>query len=285
MPLYPVLRPVLQPVLRSPIGRLRAGGGSSTDADAAAWAAAVTANSGTYSAATLTAVDTFVRAAKASGYWTKLNRINLFCGDQLAAALVPLKVGGGTATDTNVNFVAGDYTEATGLTGNGTTKRLRTGLIPSVSLALNDTHLAIYNRGTSAQVCALGANDGTNFLQFLAPFNGSVIDSYQYNSAAGLLEPANPGAPFGLMVSSRIAANSHAVYRGAASLGSNATSGGALPPFEVCVFASNASGSGTFHSPVPVGAYSIGSGLTAADVTAYNTHMEAFQDALGRGVI
>lgn len=253
------------------------------DADATAWAAAVTTAGGTYSDATMIALNTFVRAAKAAGYWTKLNRINLFCGNQLTAALVPLKVGGGNATDTNVNFVSGDYTEATGLTGNGTTKYLQTGLIPNSTLALNDTHLAIYNLGTVAQTCAIGAD---NALQLLAPFNGSLIDSYQYNGTAGqgLLEVANPGAPFGLMVASRTAADSHKVYKAGSSLGSSATTGGALPSNGIYVLATNAAGSATFVSPAACGGYSIGSGLTAADVTAYNTHMEAFQDALGRGV-
>lgn len=267
--------------------RLRAGGGG-TDADALAWASAVTANSGTYSAATLTAVDTFVKAAKASGYWTKLNRINLFAGDQLAAALVPLKVGGGNATDTNVNFVAGDYTEATGLTGDGTTKYLRTGLIPSVSLTANDVHMAMYNRSGGVFDSVMGilqGGAGAQNLRLYAPLNDGKIYFDAYNQTDGRAVSSILTAPFGLLTGSRTSAGAIAVYEGGTSVGSAATSGGTVPTTEAYIFAVNVDGVAASHTAQPIGAYSIGSGLSAADVTAYNTHMEAFQDALGRGVI
>jgi hypothetical protein len=264
-----------------PVG-LNRQSGVSVDADVAAWAAAVTGNGGTYSAPTLAAVAAFVTAAKASGYWTKLNRINLFCGDQLAAALVPLKVGGGNATDTNVNFVAGDYTEATGLTGNGTTKYLRTGLIPSVSLVLNDTHLAMYNRaGSTAASNQFGAGGPMNFY---APHSSGALISDQYDTTGGRVLSAAIGTPYGFLVASRNGAGEHTVYRNAVSLATNATSGGALPAIEIYVFALNNFGAPSAVNDGARGGYSIGSGLSAADVTAYNTHMETFQDALARGV-
>jgi hypothetical protein len=279
MPLQP---PILRPLVRGLFDPGR-GGGPAVDPDAAAWAAAVTGNGGTYSGATLTAVSDFVVSAKASGYWTKLNRINLFCGDQLAAALVPLKVGGGNATDTNVNFVGGDYTEATGLTGNGTTKYLRTGLIPSVSLTLDDTHLAIYNRASASAVSNQWGAGGP--MIFYAPHTGASLISDQYNSTTGRVGPtAAIGTPYGFLIASRNGAGEHTVYRNAVSLGTNATSGGALPAIECYVFASNNFGGPAAINDGARGGYSIGSGLSAADVTAYNTHMETFQDALARGV-
>lgn len=286
-----LIRPVVRPLIRPPvIGRLRAGG-AGTDADALTWASAVTAAGGTYSATTLAAMSTFARDAKAAGYWDKLNRINLFAGDQLAAALVPLKVGGGNATDTNVNFVAGDYTEATGLTGDGTTKYLRTGLIPSASLTLNDTHLAVYNRASgvtgAAGASSIGAdNGGTSWFAATIPFTDNTLNSAQYDTGGGNLSVASIGTVArGHIVASRTAAASHVIYRNGASAGTNASSGGTLPALECYVFARNSSATPSVYAAAPLGSYSIGSGLSAADVTAYNTHMEAFQDALGRGVI
>lgn len=257
--------------------------GGSLDADAAAWAAAVVANGGTYSAATLAAMSTFVKSAKASGYWTKLNRINLFCGDQLAACLVPLKVGGGSATDTNVNFVSGDYSETTGLTGNGSTKYLKTGLVPSASLTLNDTHMAIYNRASSSSVSNQWGASGP--MIFYAPHSAAVLISDQYNSTTGRVGPTSAiGTPYGFLVASRNGSGEHVIYRNGVSQASAATSGGALPTVEMYVFAINNIGSPASQNDGARGGYSIGSGLSAADVTAYTAHMEAFQDALGRGV-
>lgn len=278
--------------MRRGIGRLRAGG-SGIDTDAAAWAAAVTANSGTYSAAGLAATDAFCKSAKASGYWSKLNRINLFAGgggtatQNLAGTLVPLKVGGGSATETNVNFVAGDYTEATGLTGNGSTKYLTTGLVPSVSLTLNDTHVAIYNRGSGAAgggyIGAWSDATPTNALSLLAPFTDGNLYSDAYNAVAGRVSAAVAN-PYGLLIGSRTASNLHTIYKAGSSIGSNATNAGALPAIECYVFAHNRAGVANPISSNPLAAYSIGSGLTAGDVTAYNTHMQAFQTALSRNV-
>lgn len=269
--------------------RLRAGG-NTTDADAAAWATAVLANSGTYSASTLSAVSTFVKSAKASGYWDKLTRVNLFCGDQLAAALVPLKVGGGGTTDTNVNFVSGDYSESTGLTGNGSTKYLKTGLLAN-ALTANDTHLALYNLSSSTGATndlvmgAMALGGAGDRISLAGPFSDAKVYSDQYNTVAGRVSSgAAIGTPYGFVVGSRTAADAHAAYRAGSLLSSNTTTGGALPAFEIYVFAWNDGGSAAEFGAHAAGAYSIGSGLTSSDVTAYNTHMEAFQDALGRGV-
>jgi hypothetical protein len=264
--------------------RNRAVGGGG-DADVSTWQAAVIANGGTVSAGTLAAVTAFTASAKASGYWTKLLRLNLFCGDQLAAALVPLKVGGGNATDTNVNFVGGDYAEATGLTG-GATKYLRTGIIPSTMLTTNSTHLSVYNRAGSASGggCAVGATSGGGILILYAPTASGLAESYQYGTGAGLVSVAVT-APYGLITGSRTAVDAHALYKGATSIGSNATALNALPIVELYVMGRNANGVLSEPTQHAIAGYSIGAGLTAGEVAAYAGHMETFQDALGRGVI
>lgn len=252
------------------------------------WQAAVIANGGTVSAATLAAVNTRIVAAKAKGYWTKLLRTNWFCGDQLAACLVPIKVGGGNATDTNVNFVGGDYSEATGLTGNGTTKRLRTGIIPSTMLTLNDTHAAVYNRTISAVGggTVLGAqNAATNALNLLAPYTDGKVYSDQYDGTAGggRMSVAITGAP-GCVIATRTAANSHKIYRAGVEIATSATTGGGRPTVEMFIFAQNADGTPGFFSAHSLAGYSIGSLLTAQNALDYATDEEVFQDALGRGV-
>jgi hypothetical protein len=257
------------------------------DADALAWASAVTAAGGTYSPATLTAVSTFVASAKGSGYWSKLNRINLFCGDQLVAALVPLKAGGGNALDAAVAFVGGDYTEATGLTGNGTTKYLTTGLIPSVSLSAASTHLALYNRSGGTAGGVIGSrNSISQALALFAPLGGGtsgITDQYNTTAGGGRLS-AVLGTPFGFVVGSRTALTAHGLYRNALVAAADANSGGSMPTVEIYVGALNSAGAAANFGTGAMGGYSIGAGLSAADIAAYNTHMEAFQDALGRGV-
>lgn len=266
------------------INRARINYEGTFDTDAQTYFTAVTANGGTQSAATKAAVNAFVVSAKANGYWDKLTRINLFCGDNLAACLVPLKVGGGSATDTNNNFVAGDYSEATGLTGNGTTKYLNTGLL-GTALTANDTHVAVYNRtgGSVGGGVSLGAwSSSGQLLHLLAIYTDGSCYSSQYDTGSGAVSVASTTA--GFYVGSRLSATDHKLFRNGSSIASNATGGGTRPAVAFFVFARNDVGTPALFMSHAFAGYSIGYGLTAGNVTAYNTDLEVFQDALGRGV-
>jgi hypothetical protein len=83
--------------------------------EAQVWRARVLANGGTFKASTLAAVSRFCFAIDAAGIRDRFYRLNLFCGDNLQACLVPLYRGPtsggtqyGTPTDINVNFVNAD---------------------------------------------------------------------------------------------------------------------------------------------------------------------------------
>src|SRR5688572_881414 len=101
MVVRPALRSPLQPVLRLPTDAALGSG----DPDVTDYLTRLAAAGGSTNAGSLAAYRVFVASAKASGYWTKLLRLNLFMGPNLTSALVPQKVGGGNTTDTNVNFV------------------------------------------------------------------------------------------------------------------------------------------------------------------------------------
>ena len=100
--------------------------------DALDWARRVVSNSGTVSQPTLRAVSTFCDAIDRAGIRDRFYRLNLFCGDNLSAALVPLyrnssstgtQLGGLTDTNAAVSgqspFVSGDYTLTGVLVGTG----------------------------------------------------------------------------------------------------------------------------------------------------------------------
>lgn len=279
-----MLRPLVRDLTRSPFQR----GGGSVDAAATAWALAVAGNGGTASSNTLGAVSAFAKSAKAAGYWTKLNRVNLFCGDQLAACMVPLKVGGGSATETNVNFVGGDYTEATGLTGNGSTKSLDTGLLQNVFTAA-DRHIAIYERvrPSAAAMDQMASEEAanTNKWGIVMGVTGGSSDNYVASSTAsganqGGLTLSGVGGMFvgtGTDIQASIYKNGGSVVNGAivAATPSATTMG---------VFAVKRAAAFIRWSDGVLAGYSIGTGLTAGDVANYYTHMQAFQAALGRSV-
>jgi hypothetical protein len=99
-------------------------------------------------------VSKFCASIASAGIRDRFYRLNLFCGSNLNAALVPLyrgpSLGGtqyGNTTDTNVStlFVSANYSETTGLsTTVGGGQYLNTGLSPN-DMALADVqamHLA-----------------------------------------------------------------------------------------------------------------------------------------------
>jgi hypothetical protein len=96
------------------------------------------------------------------------------------------------------------------------------------------------------------------------------------------------GAGTGFIATSRTASDDNRLYRNGSQIGTT-QSGSTVPVANdgagFGVFASLAqTGSTTFHAPVRMGGYSIGTGLTAAEMSAYNTAMQAFQTALLRNV-
>lgn len=116
---------------------------SGVNKDAVDWRDRVTANGGSVSTSTFQAVSKFCNDIDRAGIRDRFYRLNLLCGTDLNAALVPLYRGPsltgtqyGNTTDTNNGpFVSGDYVEtgaSGGLTGaNG--KNLSTGVAPLAS--------------------------------------------------------------------------------------------------------------------------------------------------------
>jgi hypothetical protein len=257
------------------------------EAEAAQWRARVRAAGGTVSWATLQATSAFVRQCKAAGIWHKLNRVNLFCGDQLAACLVPLKVGSGVQTESSVNFVAGDYSEATGLTGNGSTKYLNTG-VPANSLGAGNRHAATYERVRSAGTYdfAIGYESTTNVNQFGISSDANATD-LKYHTGLGTGGPIlTPQAAGGLFVGSEMVAITPSLYVNGVSVNST-TLAAATPddgPIGVFALIRNSPRVITYLSAATLAGYSLGAGLSATEVAAYYVAMQAFQSSLGRQV-
>lgn len=261
-----------------------------SDSDATDWVTRTLANGGTVSAATATAVDTFVKAAKANGYWTKLQRINLMCGTGLKSCLTPLKIGGGNASDVNMNgahFVEADYSEATGLQADGAQEWLDTGFIcstvPGVTL-----HMSYYSRSSSGNGNAcMGISDGTNRATFYDLTGGRQIrsDFYDFNNGS-TISSAIAAGPIGHIVSSRMSNVDQKIYRKGVEIGNNALTITSVKPgtYGCYIFGYNSTGSIGQLSNQLLAGYSIGDGLTAAEALAYYTDLQAFQTALGRAV-
>lgn len=113
------------------------------DPDVQDWIDRVVAAGSSVSSTHQTAVNTFVASLKSSGVWTDIQRLNVFAGANLTAALIPLKKGIGSTTETNTGFVSGDYSESSGLTGDGSSY-IDTGVSITTDLTKSDFGMGVF---------------------------------------------------------------------------------------------------------------------------------------------
>jgi hypothetical protein len=244
-------------------------------------------------------VSKFCASIASAGIRNRFLRLNLFCGSNLNAALVPLyrssAFGGsplGNATDTNNAFVGigTDYADtgsSGGLTGNGTSKYLDTGFNVN-NLTASSFHLASFIRGTQnvttpmALVGALFNGVSDRYRLFL---NATATPASTYSVLSELGKVTNVSADransnAGLMLTSRTTASSLTLYDDGVSINTSGTATAEeVSATPLLVFART--GPVEYYNGI-MGAYSIGAGLDATQAAAYSAAMNAFQTALSR---
>ena len=267
--------------------------------EAADWKNRVIANGGTVSGSTLAAVSRFCRSVDAAGIRDKFYRLNLFCGDNLSAALVPLYRAEsftasvrGNSTDTNNNFVSGDFNNtgsSSGLAGNGTSKFLNTGLVAN-SLTATNTHLGVGLRSVS---------DTSGYRTLIGAWNG-LVSGAQIMQVSVRRADASRNCIFGdfatashffgdavnstNLATGNIVAAWPAMYRNGTASGTSATaSTNYTSAHNIYVFALDNGGStAADYTNARVNWYSIGLTMTAAQVASFDSALASFNATLSR---
>lgn len=273
--------------------------------EAADWRRRVRENGGTVSQQTMAAVSRLCVAIESAGIRDRFYRMGIFAGLNLAAALVPLYRGpalGGTnygnATDTNFNFVSGDYAEtgsSGGLTGTGNngvgagnTKHLRTGLQQS-ALATSNLHLSAFVFGLNGtgptQSGFVGIRDTATpqnrwWLEYRSGIN-TELGGNGPGFGAVAVQTGNK-----LISCSRESNTLLRAYVDGAQHGADITtdisSSLANRARDWYVFAINVDGGPFEYSPFRMGMYSIGLTMTGSQMSAFHTAVSAFNSAMNR---
>jgi hypothetical protein len=257
--------------------------GVGLDSATVAYQAAIASAGGTISNASIVAIDALVKGLKADGLWSLLHEIYPFAGN-FTAALVKLKTVTAQPTLTNVNFVSGDYNEASGLKGNGTSKYLKTGYISGTDGVLNSASAGYWNFDTTEGQMAFGANDGTSTHQFLAPRGGGdggklFSDCYAGNRVTS----AASVAAFRFLSMSRTSSTSHIGFANGTSIGSNTTANTeARPTREYYLFARNFNLTPDGYSAYRMSFCFFGLGLTNPQMLSLYNRVLAYCQAMGR---
>lgn len=266
--------------------------------EAGAWRSAAVANGGSVSTTTIRAVDAFCRSIDTAGLRSKLVRVNLMCGSNLNAVLVPLyratsRTGTqlGDATDTNDNFTNDHYAENSGLVGNASNRRLFTGLARSAVSGSASLHAGVFAHtratgsfrqyiradatGTAFNVTALdnrSVSTNVAFANSSSAATGNTTDTA--HAAKDLIIGCVSGAGSSLL---RMYINGTSVATGTGLDNSANTA-------RFAIFARRREDTGNWdlHSDARIGGYTIGLNLDDTESAAYATIWDTFLKALGR---
>jgi len=270
--------------------------------DALDWVRRVVAQGGSCSQSTLRAVSAFCDAIDRAGIRDRFYRLNLFAGNSdasLNAVRTPLFRGqsltgtqyGGTV-DTNVNFVQGDYAENEGLNANGfvgsSSKYLDTGTVHNSLPSVATGHMSVFrgpfaNNGITT-FGLIGTRIAVSHIYEIRQTGAELARGLWGGAVSAQESSGNTGRR--LLLATRTASNSLTLYGNAVAL---ATSSSSVTPSAVSdsflVFnRRNVDGSVNINEGFPgvISAYSVGDGMTAAQVESYHTALTAFLAALGR---
>ena len=253
------------------------------------WEAAIVAGGFTLPQATKDAADTLMKAIKAvSGLRAKLLRMNLYAGtpNNSDVFLIPIIHDVGTATDVKTGtFTTWTYTE-TGAGGGAFSSGgdiLSAGGVNGndASMGTEDMHLGYYAT-TSGVGIHMGAGQ-TGAGAAIPNSNNGNANAFMYSILSPDITVADPGNTGHYVVTRSGTAT---LYKNGASIGSNATPGGARPASPIYVHNASLDGVawGGAATMAHIATYHYGKHLLSTDVSSLNTALQTFQTALSRNV-
>jgi hypothetical protein len=267
------------------------------DTDAAAWGRNVYAAGGSYTQSTLRAVSRLSKALKKNGLWGKMLAVAPRAGNDLTSARVRLKVPAGVAvSETNNNFVAGDYVEtgaSGGLIGNGTTKYLDTLINPStLSYDVSSFGLWTYRMtavvGTGSSRASMGSNGLTaNNSTVVGWLNGGLEESgaVAANAAVPTVYAGRTGTSFnGFVGVTTNGSRTQTLYRNGSLSGLTVIAAAAFHNGNIYAHASNLNGTAGIYNVRREGSSFITTGFSAGEVVVFNSIVQAFESNLERSV-
>jgi hypothetical protein len=250
-----------------------------------AWAARVVVNGGAFpSNATLLALSAFQRGLIADALDTQMLSWNAIVPDNLIASITPQLVGPGFDPWTNTSFVGGDLT-VNGLTGDASSKSLRTGFIPSTGYPSTISSGAVaYCYTASATGTTMASTNNVGYLELIGKFSDN--NTYSRNGTiSNLVQVASPGN--GFYSAQRVGNNDHRIYfansgNAHAQIGATdaAGSGGSASPVYVDVFRFNNLG---LASSDTISFVAFTTGLSAVSSANLFNRIQTLRQALGGG--
>jgi len=249
---------------------------ASGDPDWVAYYNRVIAAGGSLTTTEQNATKTLVADLKANGLWTPMKAIYPMVGASAAACAQNLKSSSFTGT-----FTSGITYASTGVTGNGTSAYMNTGLSPSANLSQNSTHLSYYSRtvGGSTEAEMGCSNGATNRTQITFSY-GAVC----YNAVNNGVTQFTNSLSTGFMIANRIISTQIKTFRNGTTLNTSTSNSTGLHTGNIVLLAVNDASGVIQWSTKQCAFSSIGDGLTDTQASNFYTAVQAFQTTLSRQV-
>jgi hypothetical protein len=253
--------------------RLRAATG--VDSDAASFFTRVYTAGGTLSYSEVTATETLVYDMKAAGVWTAMKAVYPMIGSSAAACAQNLKSSSFTGT-----FSSGWTFASTGVTPNGTSAFMSTGLIPSVDFTtILSSHLSTYSRTQSRGGVDIGCT-GPGEFGLSADLNIGAI--YAYASIGNTSANSANNTSVGFFLANRQSStNVKAIQNNTTLATTTSTASNTRPTVNVTLGQLFAAG---LYSARQTAFASIGDGLTDTQASNFYTAVQTFNQTLNRSV-
>lgn len=240
--------------------------------------------------ATVLALSNFMDALDLASLTSKIIAMNCFAPDNLIAGLTPLIVGPSNDPWTNVGslFVSGDLT-VNGLKGDGGTKYLNIGIVPSDLPNFNHGFTLYLSLNDGANTTDFGAGNPTD--QFvLSNFGNLLYYDDSYDGGSGRASSSVPGFT-GYLSGSCLADNNRKLYNANSGTPHNILAGSVnvIPDNRASVTESfflgalNFSGGPQQHSARRWSFVAFHEGFSASDSSAFFNAIQAMRTALGGG--
>ena len=249
-----------------------------SDADAQAYVNRVYNAGGSLTNTEANAVNQLVLDMKTAGIWTSMKAIYPMVGSSAAACAQNLKSSSFTGT-----FTAGWTFASTGVTPDGTSAFMNTGVNMLNDLSQNNSHISVYSR-TNVD------NFGSMIGIYSSPFTNSIMMYPNYGGQAYTNMFSNGGGnstvttnTLGLRILSRINSSNYNFYQintkttfnNLSVIGTN---------LNIYIGANNFNGFAANLDTRQNAFSSIGDGLTDVQATALYNATQIFQNTLGRAI-
>jgi hypothetical protein len=254
----------------------------SVDPDWLAYYNRVIAAGGSLSTTEQNATKTLVADLKSAGIWSAMKAIYPMVGASAAACAQNLKSASFTGS-----FTSGWTFASTGVTPNGTSAYMNTGLNANSNLTRSNHHISFYSRtqNSSGNYWNIGGEISPAISDLGVYFNAVSNKVFLSGSYPAYAAYTNITNTLGLHIGAHTSSTSQKLYQNSSLLATNTISNTfAMPNLNYWIGAANNNGVVGLPAPHQCAFASIGDGLDDTQASNFYTAVQAFQTTLSRQV-